>query len=146
MALLDRFKKKPKTVEPRSQLTSIKKTSKGKKEAVKKIGIKDKTRLAQIYSILREPHIAEKATDLAEPREGASKYVFKVALKANKIEIKKAVEDLYGIRVVNVRVVRIPAKRRRLGRSEGWKGGQKRGYKKAYIKLHKGDKIEIMPR
>jgi len=140
MALLDRFKKKPKKEEIKTEKPVKKKTT--KKVVAKRPQIKDKKRLAYIYQLLTEPHIAEKATILAEK----GKYVFKVALKANKIEVKKAVEDLYGVKVIKVRMIRVPSKKRRLGRSEGWKGGSKRGYKKAVVTLAKGEEIELMPR
>lgn len=142
MALLDRFRK-PKKEEPKEEIKKAKKTSKAKKASVaKKPQVKNKKRLAVIYNILLEPHIAEKATALAEK----GKYVFKVALGANKIQIKKAVEDLYGVGVVNVQTIKMPPKKKRLGRSEGYKEGSKRGYKKAIVALAEGEKIEIMPR
>lgn len=127
MALLDIFKKKKKIV---------------KKEEEKKVEIrslpKKKKVLNEAWRILKSPHITEKATGL----ESQNKYVFKVFPRANKIEIKKAVEGLYGVDVVNVRIINIPRRQRRLGRQRGWK----EGYKKAIVKVEKGQKIEILPR
>jgi len=92
--------------------------------------------------ILQEPHITEKATDLVKQR----KYVFKVSSSANKIEIKKAVEEAYGVKVADVNVIHIPGKQRRLGRTEGWRRGLKKGFKKAIVTLKEGEKIEMMPK
>lgn len=93
---------------------------------------------AQAYKVLHSPHIAEKSTDL----EKENKYVFKVLASANKIEIKKTVEDSYGVDVENVRIINIHRRQRRLGKQRGWK----KGYKKAIVKVKKGQKIEILPR
>jgi len=88
--------------------------------------------------ILKYPHVTEKATDLTK----ASQYVFNVYESANKTEVKKAVEDVYGVKVVSVKIIKIHPKRRRLGRIEGWR----KGYKKAIVKLAHGQQIEILPR
>lgn len=90
------------------------------------------------WRILKEPHITEKATDLAEKNQ----YIFKVYPSANKTEIKKAIEGLYGVDVLGVRLIRVKPKRRRLGRIEGWR----KGYKKAMVKIREGQKIEVLPR
>ncbi|MCD5396519.1 MAG: 50S ribosomal protein L23 [Candidatus Pacebacteria bacterium] len=84
------------------------------------------------------PHITEKASYLAEKNQ----YVFKVSKDANKIEIKKAIGDLFGVEVEKIRIIKVPKKRRRRGRIEGWK----KGYKKAIVKIKEGQKIEILPR
>ena len=88
--------------------------------------------------ILKSPHVTEKATDLA----GENKYVFKVSEKSNKTEIKKAVESLYNVDVLEVKIINIPAKKRRLGKQAGWR----KGYKKAIVKVKEGQKIEILTR
>jgi len=90
------------------------------------------------YLILKSPQITEKATDLVKKNQ----YVFKVHSGANKPEIKKAIENLYGVEVVSVKVIKVPKRQRRLGRITGWR----KGYKKAIIKIKEGQKIEIMPR
>lgn len=84
------------------------------------------------------PHVTEKATKLAEKNQ----YIFKVASKANKNEVKKAVEDLYKVKVLDVKIINVPAKRRQVGRISGWK----KGYKKAIVKIKEGQKIEIFPK
>ncbi|MFH0852403.1 MAG: 50S ribosomal protein L23 [bacterium] len=98
----------------------------------------EKKQFPDAYRILESPHVTEKSGMLSEHNS----YVFKVNSSANKHEIKKAVQDLYGVAVEGVTVVNIPRKARRLGRSQGFKPG----FKKAMVKLAEGEKIEIMPR
>jgi large subunit ribosomal protein L23 len=88
--------------------------------------------------ILKAPYITEKATNLAEKNQ----YTFKVWDGANKNEIKKAIENLYKVNVIGVKIINVPAKRRRFGKTPGWK----KGYKKAIVQLKKGQKIEIFPK
>lgn len=87
------------------------------------------------FKILKAPHVTEKAVNL----EAQNKYIFKVAPDSNKSEIKKAIQELYGIKVEDVNVVNIPRKKRRLGRSEGYK----QGYKKAIVTVAQGEKIDM---
>ncbi len=84
---------------------------------------------------LKKPHISEKATDLAE----RGFYTFKVEKGSNKREIKEEVEKKYKVTVTSVRVVNIPSKKRRVGRTEG----TKKGYKKAVVKVKKGQVIDL---
>jgi len=91
-----------------------------------------------LEKILVAPHITEKATNLAEKNQ----YVFRVWQKANKNEVKKAIENLYKVKVMDVKIINVPAKRRRLGRISGWK----KGFKKAIVRIKEGQKIEIMPK
>ena len=88
------------------------------------------------YNIVKEPHISEKATYLGEK----NKYVFKIYDNANKPEIKKSIEGIYGVDVLSVNIIKIPAKKRRLGRTEGFK----KGYRKAIVTIKEGQKIEII--
>ena len=88
--------------------------------------------------ILEAPHITEKATNLAEKNQ----YVFRVWKGANKNEVKKTIENLYKVKVLDVKIINVPAKQRRLGRISGWK----RGFKKAIVKIKAGQKIEVMPK
>lgn len=85
---------------------------------------------------MKEPHISEKGSVLAEKGQ----YVFKVFPRTNKTEIKKAIEGIYRVDVLSVNVLKIPAKKRRLGKISGFK----KGYKKAIVKIRKGQKIEIL--
>jgi len=121
------FGKKTKEVEA----TADKKATEGKENPKeKKVGL--------AWRILKKAHITEKATDLA----AKNKYIFNVYPEANKNQIKKSVEDIYGVNVVSVNTINIPAKKRRLGKSQGWKSG----YKKAIVKIKAGQEIELMPR
>ena len=87
-------------------------------------------RVALDISIL--PIISEHSMDQIADR----KYTFQVALDANKIEIKKAVEELFGVKVESVNTMRILGKVKRMGRYSG-----KRPYwKKAIVKLTKDSK------
>ena len=146
MALLDRFKKKTKKEEVQQieKPEEKEKERAGQKERPKKekpqkvVGKK----VPQAYRIIKEPHITEKASFLADQ----NKYVFKVSFKANKVEIKKVIEALYGVKVEKVHLIHSAPKKRRLGRSEGWRHGLKRGFKKAIITLAKGEKIELLPK
>lgn len=87
------------------------------------------------YNVIKEPHISEKGTILSEKNV----YVFKIYNNTNKPEIKKAVEGIYGVDVLKVNVVTIPHKKRRLGRTEGYK----KAYRKAIVTIKEGQKIEI---
>lgn len=108
-----------------------------KKPPAKRPPVKKKV-LREAYRILKEPHISEKATALADQ----NKYVFKVYPGANKIETKKAVEDLFGVKVKDVNIVNVHRKQRILRGIKGFKPG----YKKAVVTLEEGQKIEIIPR
>ena len=130
MALLDKFKKKEKPEE---------------KEKVEKVVVEKKVIRKQVtgaYQIIREPHITEKATFLTDQ----NKYIFKVSPKANKVEIKKIIEALYDVKVEKVNLIHMAPKKRRLGRTEGWRHGLKKGFKKAIVTLAKGEKIELSPK
>lgn len=149
MALLDIFKKKKEKKE-RKKTSSVEIEEEKKKKQEKKIiesaekkeEIKPEKPRAKIsntaYKILRTPHVSEKASDLVD----SNQYVFKVFPRANKAEIKKAVEAVYGVKAVAVKIINIPAKKKRVGRIEG----EKKGYKKAIVKLKEGQKIEVLPR
>jgi large subunit ribosomal protein L23 len=88
------------------------------------------------YEVIKQPHISEKASDLAEKNQ----YIFEVLPNYNKQEVKKSVEGIYGVDVLSVNMIKIPAKKRRLGKTEGFR----KAYKKAVIKIKEGQKIEIL--
>ena len=85
--------------------------------------------------IIIAPVITEKAAIQPE----ANIYTFKVAKDANKIEIKKAIEEAFGVKVVKVNTANTKAKDKRVGRYTG----KTQTYKKAFITLADGEKIEI---
>src|SRR3989344_7964133 len=88
------------------------------------------------YEVVKEPHISEKASVLAEN----DKYTFKVYSNTNKLEIKKSVEGIYGVNVLRVNIIKSPKKKRRLGRTEGFK----KAFTKAVVTVKAGQKIEIL--
>ncbi len=90
------------------------------------------------FQVVKGPHITEKASAL----NNLNQYVFKVFGESNKVQIRKAVERLYSVKVDAVRVLTMPSKQRKLGQTEG----QKSGFKKAVVKLTKDYKIDIIPR
>jgi large subunit ribosomal protein L23 len=85
------------------------------------------------YKIIIKPILTEKSTKL---KEDNNLLCFMVARDANKIEIKKAVEALFKVKVDSVRTMNRRGKIKRVGRSEG----KRPDWKKAYIKLKKGEK------
>jgi len=130
MALLDFLKKK-----------KIKKIAKIKKEEKIEATTYDKKEKKEIKiapGILKSPHIAEKSSFLA----GMNQYIFKVYPQTNKTEIKKAVEEVYGVDVLKTRIIKILKKKRRIGKTFGWR----KGYKKAIVTVKKGQSIEISPK
>ncbi|GIM46121.1 50S ribosomal protein L23 [Collibacillus ludicampi] len=65
--------------------------------------------------IIKRPVITERSTDLMEQ----NKYAFEVDLKANKTEIKQAIEEIFGVKVAKVNTMRVPSKQKRVGRFVG---------------------------
>jgi large subunit ribosomal protein L23 len=65
--------------------------------------------------IIKRPVITERTTDLMEE----NKFAFEVALKANKTEIKAAIEEIFGVKVEKVNTLRVPSKQKRVGRHIG---------------------------
>jgi len=133
-------KEKGKRDAKEQQMRKIKEKQKEvQKASVPNVKISDKKRRAVVAPlVLRAPQITEKAVVLQD----FNQYVFKVADNASKPEVKKAIEEVYGVDVLKVRMINIPAKRKRLGRTLGWQGG----YKKAMVAVKKGQNIEILPR
>jgi large subunit ribosomal protein L23 len=83
--------------------------------------------------IIRRPLITEKATRL---KDATNTVCFEVARGANKIEIGRAVEKLFGVKVADVRVANREGKWKRMGRFIG----QRKAWKKAYVRLAPGEK------
>lgn len=86
------------------------------------------------YDVVVRPIVTEKSSLL---KEGGNQYVFEVARGANKIEIAKAVEQLFKVQVLSVRVMNMEGKTRRLGKHSG----KKPDWRKAIVKLNPKDKI-----
>ena len=85
--------------------------------------------------ILLSPLTTEKAVS----GQSLNKYVFKVAPKANKIDIMRAVSKIYNVKAVSANIINIPRKARQVGKTKGFKSG----YKKAIVTLAVGQSIEI---
>ena len=74
------------------------------------------------YDIIRKPVITERSmSGIAE-----SKYVFEVATSANKVEIKKAIEEIFGVKVASVNTVKLPGKWKRMGVHTGKTSAKKK--------------------
>lgn len=86
--------------------------------------------------IINAPVISEKGSLLAETLH---QVLFKVRPDANKIEVKRAVESLFKVKVVKVRMARYLGKVRRVGKHSG----RRPAWKKAYVTLREGDKIDF---
>lgn len=86
------------------------------------------------HRIIRRPLVTEKTTLIREM--GANIIAFEVDPDANKIEVRRAVEELFKVKVAEVRIATIRGKMKRLGRNIG----KRRDWKKAYIRLVEGEK------
>ena len=88
------------------------------------------------FAVLDKPIVSEKSGKL---RENNNKYLFKTALTASKADIKRAVESIFEVKVASINscIVRGPVKRR------GVTVGKRKNYKKAYVTLEQGQKIDL---
>lgn len=92
--------------------------------------------MTDIHRVIRRPVITEKSTDLKTDR---NQIVFEVDRGANKIEIKKAIERLFKVKVMKVRTMTVRGKIRRVGKNVGYKSN----WKKAIVTLREGDAIDF---
>ncbi len=92
--------------------------------------------MKDMYSIIRRPIVTEKSSIL---KEDDRKVTFEVDRRANKIEIKDAVQRLFNVTVLDVRVMNYNGKAKRVGRSMG----RTADWKKAVLTLKDGDSIEF---
>jgi large subunit ribosomal protein L23 len=93
--------------------------------------------LDRLYQIIREPVLTEKGTDDTSDRNA---YHFRVPLDANKIEIRRAVETLFRVKVAKVNTLRMAGKARR----RGYIAGTTPSWKKAMVTLREGSTIELL--
>ncbi len=91
---------------------------------------------AQYAHIIKKPYITEKATLLSEKNQ----YVFQTDPKANKNSIKKAIESIYKVKVLDVNIIKLPAKKKGWGKL----AGSTQAICKAVVKIQDGQKIEIL--
>lgn len=87
--------------------------------------------------IILGPVITEKGTMI---QEQSNQYLFRVSSRANKIQVKQAVEKLFGVNVTGVRTVSVHGKLRRYGRV----AGRRPSWKKAIVSLREGDTIAVV--
>ncbi|MBI5079086.1 50S ribosomal protein L23 [Candidatus Wolfebacteria bacterium] len=120
MSILNKFKKEEKQTGEKKVKTTV------------SIGT-----FSQPALLVKQAWISERAGDLSV----LGKYIFIVEKKANKPEIKKAIESIYKVNVVGVNIVNVKGKTKRLGKSLG----KTSAYKKAIITLKNGQKIDTMP-
>ncbi|KJS22777.1 MAG: 50S ribosomal protein L23 [Clostridiaceae bacterium BRH_c20a] len=86
--------------------------------------------------IVVKPIVSERSVACMEQ----NKYTFKVDLKANKIDIKSAIEEIFKVKVLDVKTMVVKGKVKRMGRYEG----KRPNWKKAIVTLKEGDKIEVI--
>lgn len=94
------------------------------------------------YDIIRRPIISERSMEPVFDRQGEEikRYTFEVPMTVNKIEIKKAVEEVFGVKVAAVNTMHVLGKVKRMGKF----AGRRPSYKKAIVTLKKDSKaIEI---
>ncbi len=89
-----------------------------------------------IYKVIKEPHLTEKGNI---QKELHNYITLSVDRKANKVEIKRAVETLFKTKVLHVRTMNMKGKKRRVGRNIG----KRPDWKKAVVKLAPGENIEF---
>ncbi len=94
--------------------------------------------MKDIFDVIETASLTEKASILSEKQ---NKYVFRVSPKANKIEIKRAVEQLFNKKVVSVNTANYEGKKKRERRADF---GRKPHWKKAIVTLKEGDKIDLV--
>lgn len=91
------------------------------------------------YDVIKGPLLTEKGTKM---KDAHNKVVFEVSQAANKIEIKKAVEEIFNVKVLNVSTINQLGKKKRLG----LKQGKRSDWKKAIVTLRPGEKLEFLER
>ena len=94
--------------------------------------------MKDLFDIIETASLTEKATLLSEKH---NKYVFRVSPKANKIEIKRAIEQIFNKKVVSVNTANYAGKKKRERRADF---GRKPHWKKAIVTLKEGDKIDLV--
>ena len=84
--------------------------------------------MTKAYDIIKRPIITEKSMSMTEDK----RYTFEVAKDANKIEIARAVEEIFGVKVASVNTLTVPGKEKRMGAG---RPGMTKTWKKAYVQL-----------
>jgi len=128
------LKAKPAATEAKSMKDLYSATETGKVKSADKPGEK-KSVHGEAYKIIMKPLVTEKVSGLG----ALNKYVFAVAKNTNRIEVAKAIKEIYGLKPVGVNIIRMSGKKARYGRISG----RRKDWKKAIITLPKGETIKI---
>lgn len=94
----------------------------------------------KLTEVLVKPILTEKAN---AQQEKLRRYAFKVDRRANKLEIKKAVEEFYGVNVIDVNTAVVPGKNKTRYTKAGFIQGMKGAYKKALVTVAEGETIDL---
>jgi large subunit ribosomal protein L23 len=94
----------------------------------------------RLAEVLVKPILTEKAN---AQQDKLRRYAFKVARKANKLEIKKAIEEFYGVTVTDVNTSVVPGKNKTRYTKAGFVKGQKPAFKKAMVTVAEGETIDL---
>src|SRR5277367_2970925 len=94
----------------------------------------------KLSEVLVKPILTEKAN---AQQDKLRRYAFRVNRKANKLDIKKAIEEFYGVTVVDVNTVVVPGKNKTRFTKAGFIKGVKPAYKKAYVTVAEGSSIDL---
>ena len=94
----------------------------------------------KLSEVLIKPILTEKANG---QQDKLRRYAFKVDRKANKLEIKKAIEEFYGVNIVDVNTLVVPGKNKTRYTKKGFTKGQKQAYKKAMVTVAEGETIDL---
>ncbi len=143
MSLLDRFKNKKEkelTSESPKKVETVEKKEKKTEKEGEKTEKKETTKAKKVLRgettrVIVAPVVTEKAAHLAEKNT----YVFRVQVKATRVQVASAFKELYGVQPVRVNMVNLRAEPVRFGRSKG----RERAWKKAYITTPKGKSIQV---
>ena len=128
-------KKEEKGKEKRTEEKKVEKMDKVVKVKPAKSAKTEVRRFSDVHGVLKRPLVTEKISNMGMYNQ----YAFCVSSKANKIQIKKAVETYYKVKPVRVNIVNVRGKSVRWGRTQG----KTKGWKKAIVTLRAGDKIEL---
>ena len=93
--------------------------------------------MIDIYDVVQQPLLTERSMARLEE---SNTYVFRVHMKANKVQIRNAVETLFDVKVISVNTAKVPGKTRRRGRTVT----KMPDWRKAFVKLAEGDAIELL--
>lgn len=129
------FTRKPKQADAPKKAAASKSAAKAEKKEETSMPAAPKAKIAAVAMRLVSPRVSEKAAVLA----AKGTYVFNVPIEANKLEVRKAVETIYQVKVSDVRTIRGEGKIVRRGRT----AGRRNRWKKALVTLTKGQSLNL---